>query len=312
MTTVCVVQARMGSSRLPGKVMMDLDGRPLLRFMLDRLAGLDMDVVVATSDRTTDDPIVECAVDAGVTAVRGPEQDVLGRFGVVLDMCRPDQVVRLTADCPLLDQHIVDSVVQRHHSTGAEYTSNTLIRTHPDGLDVEVVRAEVLREAIASATDPAEREHVTPYIYRRPGRFGLAAWREEDRLGHLRWTVDTREDLTRIRRLATSSQGSWREILASLPPDERQLLDHGFEPANPGEAPFAPGSFDDPADRLVSYRRDGRAVGWVRLRVDDGHVKVNGSIPTSFVKDAQQRLPQFLAQSQQVVDGDLSLIGVGA
>lgn len=312
MTTVCVVQARMGSSRLPGKVMMDLDGRPLLRFMLDRLANLDMDVVVATSDRTNDDPIVDCAVGAGVAIVRGSEKDVLGRFGVVLDECRPDHVVRLTADCPLLDHHIVDSVVQRHLSTGAEYTSNTLIRTHPDGLDVEVVRSEVLREAIAVATDSAEREHVTPYIYRRPGTFRLAAWREDDRLGHLRWTVDTRKDLVRIRRLAASSQGTWREILAALPPNERRLLANGFEPANSGEAPFPPGSFDDPGDRLALYRRNGRAIGWVRLRVDDGHVTVNGSIPAPFVEDARQRLPQFLAQTQQVVDGDLSLNGVGA
>ena len=173
-STLCVVQARTGSTRLPGKVLQDLGGRPLLRFMLDRLADLRVDdVVIATSTLDRDDAVVEIAFDAGRQVVRGSELDVLDRFAGALLTHPADHVVRLTADCPLADPVLVESVLARHLDRGADYTSNVFPRTFPRGLDCEVMTADALRAADAEAIDPAEREHVTPFLYRRPERFAL-------------------------------------------------------------------------------------------------------------------------------------------
>ena len=182
----------MGSSRLPGKVLEDLGGRPMLRFQLDRLAPLDVDhLVVATSTLARDDAIAEVAAAGGTPVVRGPEADVLERFLVALRTYPADTVVRLTGDCPLSDPGIIGEVVALHHERGADYTSNVFPRTFPKGLDVEVVSADALRTAAAEATDAAEREHVTPYLYRHPERFRLANLRSGLGLGDERWTVDT-------------------------------------------------------------------------------------------------------------------------
>ena len=203
---ICVVQARMGSTRLPGKVLADLDGRPLLAFLLARLAPLKVDhVVVATSTSGADDTVAEVAEDAGAAVVRGPEDDVLARFALVLERHPADAVIRLTADCPLTDPALVQHVADAWHDAGADYASNTLVRTFPDGLDVEVVAADALRAAATEATDPFEREHVTPFVYRRPDRFRLADVRHPTDLSHLRWTVDTADDLDRVRRLVAAT-----------------------------------------------------------------------------------------------------------
>src|SRR5262249_44341278 len=148
-----------------------------LAFMLDRLAPFDGGpVVVATSDDARDNPIATLARESGVDVVRGSESDVLSRFIVALDTHTHahDAVVRLTADCPLADPDVVADALALHARTRAAYTSNTLLRTFPDGLDVEVVAASALRDAAAQATDPDEREHVTPYLQRRPDRFPIA------------------------------------------------------------------------------------------------------------------------------------------
>jgi len=214
----CVVQARTGSTRLPGKVLLDLGGRALLDFLLARLAPLDLAIVVATSDRPADDPIEQLARARGIAVARGDEHDVLGRFGLAIDAHPCDHVVRLTADSPLVDPSMVSAAVAHHLDTGADYTSNTLARTYPDGLDVEVIRASVLAEAQAEATDPDEREHVTPFVYRHPERFALAALCSGEQLGTERWTVDTPDDLERLRtivdRLADPITAGWRDVLA--------------------------------------------------------------------------------------------------
>jgi spore coat polysaccharide biosynthesis protein SpsF len=153
MTTIGVVQARTGSTRLPGKVLADLGGEPLLAFMLRRLRPIAVDrLVVATSDDRRDDAVAAVAERAGVAVVRGPEDDVLARFAIALDAHPADTVVRLTADCPLVDPDVVDEALALHRRSGAAYTSNTLIRTFPDGLDVEVVSADALTDAASHAT----------------------------------------------------------------------------------------------------------------------------------------------------------------
>ena len=199
-STLVVVQARAGSTRLPGKVLMPVGGRPMLAFMLARLESVRCDdLVVATSTDGRDDAVAEVAAAAGVSVVRGSESDVLARFVAALDAHPADVVVRLTADCPLIDPAVVNEAIAVRAATGADYASNTLVRTYPDGLDVEVLTADALRAAAAEAVDPVEREHVTPFVYRRPERFRLAAVVGPEPLGDLRWTVDTADDLDRIR-----------------------------------------------------------------------------------------------------------------
>jgi spore coat polysaccharide biosynthesis protein SpsF len=215
-----VIQARTGSSRLPGKVLVDMAGRPMLRFQLDRLARLEhCELVVATSDLPSDDPIEALALDAGVAVVRGSETDVLARFAVALDRFDPTTVVRLTGDCPLSDPSIVASVVELHHASGADYTSNVHPRSFPQGLDVEVAAAPALRAAATEAVDPYDREHVTPFLYQHPERFATANLSSGHDLGHLGWTVDTADDLARVRALVRAVDdpvaAAWTEILAA-------------------------------------------------------------------------------------------------
>lgn len=227
-----IVQARMGSRRLPGKVLADVAGRPMLKLMLDRLAFADVGrVVVATSEAPEDDAVVSVAASAGVDVIRGSEADVLSRFLAVQRAFPSDVLVRLTADCPLLDPLIVREAVARHFDTDVDYTSNTLVRTFPDGLDVEVIDAAALEAAAAEATAPEEREHVTPFIYRRPERFRLASFHHGEPLGDERWTVDTEDDLQWVRAAveATDPLAGWEEILAVVgrqrtpPPDALAL-----------------------------------------------------------------------------------------
>lgn len=214
---VVVVQARVGSSRLPGKVLAEVAGRPMLRFQLDRLQDLVCDhLVVATSDLAIDDAIAELAVDVGAAVVRGSESDVLGRFGAVLERYDPHDLVRLTGDCPLSDPSVVADVVSLHRDSAADYTSNVHPRSFPKGLDVEVMTASALRTALTDAVDPYEREHVTPYLYRHPELFSVANLDSGQDAADLWWTVDTPEDLERIRDLVKAVddpvRASWTAI----------------------------------------------------------------------------------------------------
>ncbi len=193
----------MTSSRLPGKVMASVLGEPMIGRQIERLrrsARIDR-LIVATSHEPSDDPLAAYCQGLGLDVVRGALDDVLGRFAAALaDHPDADVVVRLTADCPLADPALIDAVIARHHATGADYTSNTLgTRTYPHGLDAEVVRAEVLMQAARLSEDPHEREHVTPYIYRRPEVFRLAGVTRRPSLAQLRWTVDVADDLAFVR-----------------------------------------------------------------------------------------------------------------
>ncbi|MBX7069477.1 MAG: glycosyltransferase family protein [Microthrixaceae bacterium] len=295
MTVLCVLQARMGSTRLPGKVLMDVDGSPLLAFMLRRLGALDVEVVLATSDRPADDPVAACAEAIGVPVVRASEADVLGRFGAALSDHPADHVVRLTADCPLIDPGLVAEIIARHLDGGADYTSNTIIRTHPDGLDVEVVRAEALAAAIDEAADPAEREHVTPFVYRRPDTYSLAAVVHDTPMGHLRWTVDTAADLQRVRDMvaAGATDQSWTDVLTALRPEERAPLLDGFDVA------ASPGT---PANRNLTLIIDGEARASLNVAVHDvGVTTLTHDIPEPLLPAARRYLQAVRAQTLQIV-----------
>lgn len=198
-----VIQARMSSSRLPGKVLADVAGVPMLGRQVERLRRsrrLD-ELVVATSDQASDDAIADYAARLDLTVVRGPLEDVLGRFGLALEAFpEAATVVRMTADCPLTDWRVLDAVIDARAAAKADYASNTpQIRTYPHGLDIEVMTAAALRTAVREAADPYEREHVTPFLYRNPRRFRTAFLSQSPSLAHLRWTVDHPEDLDFVR-----------------------------------------------------------------------------------------------------------------
>jgi spore coat polysaccharide biosynthesis protein SpsF len=193
---LAIVQARTSSSRLPGKVLKPILGRPMLMLQLERVsrAGTLDRIVVATSTDPSDDRLAETVLQAGFAVHRGPLDDVLERFCGTLDQYPAKHVVRLTGDCPLIDPALVDATVRHHLATGADTTSNCRPATFPDGLDVEVVTAEALRAARTEAALPSEREHVTPFIWTRPERFRIASLTSPTDLSHLRWTVDTAAD----------------------------------------------------------------------------------------------------------------------
>lgn len=197
--TVAIVQARTSSSRLPGKVLKTLAGEPMILRQLERIQRADTidQVVVATSDQPDDDELTELLHNCNVAVLRGPLDDVLHRFVLAIDAYQPDVVVRLTADCPLISPTVMDQVVEAFHSSNADYLSNTMQPTYPDGLDVEVVTAQALRDIDDSTTDLHEREHVTLGVYRRTGEFQVENFRDPSGVDHsdLRWTVDNADDL---------------------------------------------------------------------------------------------------------------------
>ena len=193
---LAILQARMSSTRLPGKVMRPILGQPMIYRQVERLrrsASVDR-ILVATSDREDDDVLAGFCHGIGLEVFRGDLADVLDRFHGALEQAgRPEHFLRLTADCPLADPGVVDACIARHLETGADYTHNTPGRTFPKGLDVEVCRSEVLDIAWWQAAAPYDREHVTPYIYNRPQRFKIAVLTRHPPLRY-RWTVDAPQD----------------------------------------------------------------------------------------------------------------------
>lgn len=196
---VGVLQARLSSRRLPGKVLADVVGRPMILRQVERLLrARRMDaLVIATTSDPSDAPLVAACEAEGLRVHRGSVDDVLTR---VLDAApEAEHIVRLTADCPLADPAVIDAVIEAHLASGDDYTSNALVRTFPDGLDVEVVRRAALAAAARDAELPSEREHVTPFLYGHPERFRLGHVTRADDLSALRWTVDEPVDLTFVR-----------------------------------------------------------------------------------------------------------------
>ena len=169
MSTVAIIQARMTSTRLPGKVLADLAGRPVLEHVVRRVSSAERidDVVVATTVNASDDPLVELADRLGVRWHRGDEHDVLSRYVDAAREAAAEMVVRITADCPLADPAVIDSVCAAldQRRTACDYASNAVVRSFPRGLDVEVLFRDVLDRVNRLATEPAEREHVTMTVY---------------------------------------------------------------------------------------------------------------------------------------------------
>jgi len=203
MTTACIVQARMGSTRLFGKIMLPLGGQPMLARLVERLRRCRQidKLVIATTVQANDDVVAALCANLALDCHRGSEHDVLARYAGAAEACSASHVVRVTSDCPLLDPALLDQVVGAYRRDGCDYLGNMQPPTWPQGMAVEVMGAGVLFEAHQEARDPAEREHVTPFLYWRPGRYRLGNLASPEDLSHHRWTVDTAEDYEVVRRL---------------------------------------------------------------------------------------------------------------
>jgi len=214
-----VVQARVGSRRLPGKVLRHLGDRPVLEWVVRAARAADLDgVVVATSEQPADDAVADLAASLGAAVTRGPEDDVLTRFQIALDEHPCDAVVRLTADCPLLDPALVSQVVGAWRCDPTyDYVSTTLVRTLPRGLDVELAAAEALVDVGRSARGH-DRIHVTSGLYSDPNRYRLLGLVFAPAAEDLRITLDTAEDAALLDGLVATLGGpaGWREVIATL------------------------------------------------------------------------------------------------
>lgn len=203
MSPVAIIQARMSSTRLPGKVLADIEGATMLAHVIARaqrsstLGG----VVLATSSAREDDPIEEECGRLGVACFRGSLDDVLDRYYQAAGSLRAEVVVRLTADCPLLDPAVIDQVVDAFDGARFDYVSNTIDRSFPDGLDTEVFTMEALARAWREARLASEREHVTPYLWKHKDLFRQSQVVQNRDLSALRWTVDEPRDLELVRRV---------------------------------------------------------------------------------------------------------------
>lgn len=222
---VAIVQARTGSERMPGKVLAPARGRPLLWYLVGQLRGskrLD-DIVIATSDLERDDAIAELADGMRVNVFRGPERDVLDRYLGAAAAFEADFIVRITADCPLICPTVVDRTIAAHLASGCDYTMNDVPGTLPRGYDAEVFPRAVLERTGAKARRPADREHVTYYIYTHPEEFRVNVFRDAEfpRFPTDRLCVDTAEDFEVVRTVIENvyREGRWMhhaEVLAYL------------------------------------------------------------------------------------------------
>lgn len=198
-----IIQARTGSARLPGKVLMNIAGRPMLWHLIERLKYSQKidDIVLAIPDTKKNDELENFAKDNNVNYFRGSEEDVLSRYYEATKKFECDVIVRITSDCPLVDPKIVDKVVKKHLCSGADYTANILKRTYPKGLDVEVLNFKALEKSFEEAKGQRYREHVTLYIREHPEKFKRVSVENKKDFSHFRWTVDEKEDLEFVREI---------------------------------------------------------------------------------------------------------------
>jgi glutamate-1-semialdehyde 2,1-aminomutase len=218
MKIVAIVQARMGSTRLPNKVMKLINGVPMIELLLRRLdCAKNVDeIVLATSTGEKNVPLVEHVEKLGFFCISGSESDVLDRYINAARQAHADVIVRITGDCPLIDPGLVDEAIEQFKSLGVDYLSNSMPATYPDGLDAEVFTLEALERAARETNDPFDREHVTPYL-RRPGLFKTGVMVNSEDLSGFRWTVDELVDFQVVTNVFNYFQPniyfSWLQVL---------------------------------------------------------------------------------------------------
>ena len=205
MNVVIIVQARMGSTRCPGKILKQVMGRPLLEYQIERLNAIENvdEVVIATTKNKIDNPIAELCERLNCSYFRGSENDVLLRYYEAAIKFDAECVIRINSDCPLIDPSIVEEIVEFYLNNEFDYVSNILDKSYPIGLHTEVFSMKALSNANDNSVSLAEREHVTPYIYRNPHLFKLFSYTLKNDLSNYRWTVDYPEDFELIRIIIT-------------------------------------------------------------------------------------------------------------
>ena len=235
MKTVVIVQARMGSSRLPGKILLDLAGEPMLVRVVNRLRRAPADeVLIATTENPADDQIEALCAQRGVACFRGSENDVLDRYYQAALRHGADTIVRVTSDCPVVDPGLTSRLIEsfRERLPDIDCASTVLpVRTYPRGLDAEAFSFGVLEKLWREDHSPVGREHVTPFIHRNLDRFRVHGVTNTVDCSYLRWTVDTPEDfdlITRIYEAFGHDRFSWQEVLTLLEkhPDWLEINSH--------------------------------------------------------------------------------------
>lgn len=219
---VAIIQARMSSSRLPGKVLLPLGGQPNLLWMVHRVrrASRIDDLMIATTDDASDDPLAEFCAEYEVESYRGDMHDVLDRYAQAARISRADVIVRLTGDCPFIDPDLLDGNIATFlgHQPPLDFAANRLPgdRTIPIGLDTEICTRAALERAWVEAAQPHQREHVMPYLYEEPGRFNTLHIQHEPDYGQYRWTLDTVEDYELLKAIAAyfpDDRFSWLDVV---------------------------------------------------------------------------------------------------
>jgi spore coat polysaccharide biosynthesis protein SpsF len=203
MKKVAIIQARMGSTRLPGKILKDIKGQPMLWHVIDRVnySNLIDKIVIATTDNKEDDKIENFCKTNDINFYRGNQEDVLDRYYQTARIYQADLIIRITSDCPLIDPSIIDKIIEHYlnNKEKVDYVSNILERTYPRGMDVEVFSFRTLETAWQKAEQQYQREHVTPYICKNPDTFTMSHVKNEIDLSILRLTVDEEKDLELVR-----------------------------------------------------------------------------------------------------------------
>lgn len=193
----------MGSSRLPGKTLKELLGKPMLYYVIERLkrVNLAQHLLIATTDKAEDQPIVDFANALNISTFRGSSEDVLQRYAKSAKQLDADIVVRITADCPLIDPAVVNRAIAEFLLRDADFVSNTIERTYPRGMDVEVFSMRTLEEIDRSATLPEDREHVTSYLLRHSSSFRIEQFLHDVDASRYRLSVDTKEDFELVEKI---------------------------------------------------------------------------------------------------------------
>ena len=227
---LAILQARMSSSRLPGKVLKKINNKPILQYEIERILQskyIDK-LVIATSTNKEDDEIENFAKSIGIECYRGDLDNVLKRYYDCALYYKADIIVRVTGDCPVIDPEVIDAVIETFKTTNADYASNTIERTFPDGLDVEVFSFEILKKVYLQAKDKDDLEHVTKYIYTHPEQFKIVSYKNDIDYSYIRWTLDTIDDFHFFKSFyekINNTNSSWRYLLSITNNAKKYLID---------------------------------------------------------------------------------------
>ncbi len=206
MITTAIVQARMTSSRLPGKVLIELKGRPLLAYLIEslRASSVVSEIIIATSHGADDDPVEAFAEEWRVACFRGGLEDVAGRISAAAVAANCPHFIRVNGDSPLLDHRLIDLAMEIFAAISVDVVTNIHPRTFPRGQSVELIRTSALLNLLDKTSDPGDREHVTTYFYAHEEEYEIRNFSADQSLSHLNYCVDTKDDLTRISRIVSA------------------------------------------------------------------------------------------------------------